>query len=253
MYFDTHAHYDDDWFDEDRNEIFEKKLPEANVSLVLNNACNIESSKKCIEFAENYEYIYAAIGYHPSDAHNFTEEGFEFLRQNSSHPKVKAIGEIGLDYYHTTEFVAEQKVAFRRQMELAREMNLPVVIHDREAHADSLAMVKEFPEVTGVFHCYSGSVEMAEELLKLSYFLSFTGSITFKNARKAPDVIKATPIDRILIETDAPYLAPVPYRGKRNDSSYLPHVVDVIAELKGLTHDEVAKITKENGKRLFKI
>ncbi len=253
MYFDTHAHYDDDWFDEDRTQLLEKKLPDANVSLVLNAACNLESSKKCIEFADEYEYFYAAIGIHPSDAQSYSEDAFESLKKLANHSKVKAIGEIGLDYYHTTEFVPEQKIAFRRQMELASELNLPVIIHDREAHADSLSMVKDFPELTGVFHCYSGSVEMAEELLKLSYYISFTGSITFKNARKSPEVIKAVPIEKILIETDAPYLAPVPYRGKRNDSSYLPYVVEVIAELKGMSAEDVARITKENGKRLFNI
>jgi len=252
MYFDTHAHYDDEYFNEDRDELI-ASLPQNNVSLVLNPGINEASSLKAVEFSDKYDYFYAAIGWHPSDALDFTESSEELIYKLAKHPKVKAIGEIGLDYYWTTDTVDKQKYAFRRQLEIARELGLPVIIHDREAHGDCMDMIAQFPNLRGVFHCYSGSAEMAKELVRRGWYLSFTGAITYKNARKAPEVIGAVPMDRIMIETDSPYLTPVPHRGKRNDSRYLPHIVDKIAEVKGISHEDVARITLENGKRFFNI
>jgi len=252
MYFDTHAHYDDEYFDEDR-EVLLASLKENNISLVLNPGINEASCLKAVEFADKYDYFYAAIGWHPSDVLDFTEKSEQLLYKLAKHPKVKAIGEIGLDYYWTTDTMDVQKKVFRRQLEIAQELNLPVIIHDREAHGDCMDMIAKFPNLRGVFHCYSGSAEMAKELVRRGWYLSFTGAITYKNARKAPEVIDAVPMDRIMIETDAPYLTPVPHRGKRNDSRYLSHIVDKIAEVKGITHEEVARITMENGKRFFNI
>lgn len=253
MYFDTHAHYDFYQFDEDREQLFSTLLPEAGVSLVLNPGCDYTTSELAIQNAESCDYVYAAIGWHPNDATEFRADSADYLRTRARHPKVKAIGEIGLDYYRSPDNKELQKQVFRTQLEVARELNLPVIVHDREAHQDSLDIISEFPDLIGVFHCYSGSAEMAKEILKLGWYLSFTGAITFKNARKTPEVIEAIPLDRIMIETDSPYLTPDPFRSKRNDSRYLPLVAKKIAEIRGIETEEVARITKENGKRLFNI
>ena len=251
MYFDTHAHYDDARFDEDRDELLSTLLPAGGVSLVLNPGCDTESSRTAVQFAEKYDYFYAAVGCHPEHAAAFTEEDAQLLTELAKHPKVKAIGEIGLDYFYTQETADIQKSVFRRQLALAKELGLPVIVHDRDAHRDSLALIDEFPEVRGGFHCYSGSAEMACELFRRGWYLSFTGAITFKNARKAPEVLAEIPMDRIMIETDSPYLAPVPFRGKRNDSRYLEAIAAKIAEIKQLSTAEVARITMENGKHFF--
>ena len=184
---------------------------------------------------------------------NLPEDWLAQIEEMAAHPKVKAIGEIGLDYYWKEVHHDLQKEVFRAQMALAEKLDLPVIVHDREAHADCLAIVKEFPKVRGVFHCYSGSAEDAKTLVKLGWHLSFTGTITFKNARKAPEVIAAVPIERIMVETDAPYMAPTPFRGKRCDSRYVFRMAQTIAEIKGMTREEVETITTENGKRLFGI
>ena len=252
MYFDTHAHYDDEYFDADRFELM-AQLPENKVALVLNPGINEQSSIKAVEFADKFPHFYAAVGWHPSDVMDFTEESEKLIYELAKNPKVKAIGEIGLDYYWTTETKDVQQRVFRRQLDIARELKLPVIIHDREAHGDCIEIIAEYPDLLGVFHCYSGSAEMAKELVKRGWYLSFTGAITYKNAKKAPEVIDAVPMDRIMIETDSPYLTPVPHRGKRNDSRSLPHIVDKIAEIKGMSHEEVARITLENGKRFFNI
>ena len=205
-----------------------------------------------MELAERYDHVYAAVGFHPSDADAFTEDSLDQLRQLARHPKVRAIGEIGLDYYWTDYAGHDrQKEVLRQQLALAQELDLPVIFHDREAHGDSLAVVKEFPGVRGVFHCYSGSVEMARELLRRGWYLGFDGPITYKNAAKAPEVIAACPVERILLETDSPYLAPVPNRGKRNDSRNLPFIAARVAQIKGMTTDQVAEVTLQNGKKLF--
>jgi TatD DNase family protein len=253
MLFDTHAHYDDDWFDEDRDALL-SSLPEKGVGLIVNPGITVETSRQAIAMAEKYPHMYAAVGIHPENCHDFVPEHIDELRRLAKHPKVVAIGEIGLDYYWDTNPPKEfQQEVLRAQMALARELQLPVIIHDRDAHADTLAIVKEFPEVTGVFHCYSGSVEDARTLVKMGWMLSFNGAATFKNARKAPEVIAEVPLERLMIETDAPYLAPVPYRGKRNDSGYVSLVAEKIAQIKGLTAEEVAQATWENGKRFFHI
>ena len=253
MLFDTHAHYDDDWFDEDRDALL-ASMPEKGVGLIVNPGITVETSRRAIAMAEKYPHVYAAVGIHPENCHDFVPQQIDELRKLARHPKVVAIGEIGLDYYWDTNPPKEfQQEVLRAQLALARELKLPVIIHDRDAHADTLAIVKEFPEVTGVFHCYSGSVEDARTLVKMGWMLSFNGAATFKNARKAPEVIAEVPMEHLMIETDAPYLAPVPHRGKRNDSGLVYLVAEKIAQIKGLTAEEVAEITWENGKRFFRI
>lgn len=253
MLFDTHAHYDDDWFDEDRDALL-ASMPEKGVGLIVNPGITVETSRMAIAMAEKYPHMYAAVGIHPENCHDFVPAHIGELRELTKHPKVVAIGEIGLDYYWDTNPPKEfQQQVLRAQMALARELQLPVIIHDRDAHADTLAIVKEFPEVTGVFHCYSGSAEDARTLVKMGWMLSFNGAATFKNARKAPEVIAGVPLERLMIETDAPYLAPVPHRGKRNDSSLVHLVAEKIAQIKDLTAEEVEKATWDNGKRFFRI
>ena len=253
MLFDTHAHYDAEQFDADRHEIL-SGLPARGVSLALNPGCDIVSSRAAVALAERYPFLYAAIGYHPEECAPYVESDLDILRELAKHPKVVAIGEIGLDYYWEENPPKElQQQVFRAQMQLAEELDLPVIVHDREAHADSLAIVKEFPKVKGVFHCYSGSVELAKELVKLGWMISFTGVLTYKNARKAVEVAEAIPIEHLMIETDSPYMAPVPHRGKRNDSGYVLHICEKLAEIKGISLDECARITLENGKRFFRI
>ena len=210
MLFDTHAHYDDEAFDPDRREVL-AGLPQKGVGLVVDPGCTLTSSEKAVALAAEFPHVYAAVGLHPENCHDFQPEQIERL------------------------------------------LKLPVIFHDREAHGDSLAIVREFPAVRGVFHCFSGSVEMAEELLKLGWMLSFNGAITFKNARKAPEVIAAVPLERMMVETDAPYLTPVPFRGKRNDSGYVHLVAEKIAQLKGLPAEQVERQTWENGVRFFGI
>lgn len=252
MLFDTHAHYYSDYFKSDCHDVL-TGLPEKGVGLVLCPGCDLESSLASIHLAENYPFLYAAAGVHPEDAASLPDDWLSQVEEMCRHPRVKAVGEIGLDYYYDEVPKSLQQEVFRAQMALAEKLNLPVIVHDREAHQDSLAIIKEFPNVKGVFHCYSGSVEDAKTLVKLGWMLSFTGNITFKNAKKAPEVIRYLPMDRIMIETDSPYMAPVPFRGKRCDSSYVYRVAEAIAEFKGLTMEEVERITTENGKRLFRI
>ena len=252
MYFDTHAHYTDEDFDADRDETI-KAVFGSGVELIMNNSSDYESCVKALELAEKYPFIYAAVGWHPHEAKFFTEESETLLRQWCTLPKVRAIGEIGLDYFYDLSEREIQRKVFARQMELARELKMPVVIHDRDAHAECMEIIKRFPEVRGEFHCYSGSAEMAKEILDMGWYLGFTGAITFKNARKALEVIEMCPNDRILIETDCPYLAPVPHRGKRNDSRNLPYMAQVIAEIKGSSVEDVAEMTNRNGRRFFGI
>ena len=252
MLFDTHAHYYAEQFDPDQDEVL-SALPAANVGLVLCPGCDLESSRQSIALAEQYPFLSAAAGVHPEDALGLPDDWLEQVEAMTHHPKVKAVGEIGLDYYWQEVPRDLQKEVFRAQLALAQRLDMPVIVHDREAHGDSLAIVKEFPGVRGVFHCYSGSVEDAKTLIKLGWHLSFTGTITFKNARKAPEVIAAVPLDRIMVETDAPYMAPTPYRGKRCDSRYVYRMAETIAQIKGLTTQEVEEATTENGKRLFGI
>lgn len=252
MFFDTHAHYDSGSFNPDRFEILDS-MPDGNVGLIIDPGCDLISSKTAIELAEKYDFIYAAVGWHPEDIEKLDDESYAELEKLAEHPKCVAIGEIGLDYYWDARYKEEQKELFRRQIELAIRLNKPVIVHDREAHQDSFDIVCDYPGLRGVFHCYSGSAEMARELLKRGWYLGFDGPITYKNARKALEVLEMCPMDRILIETDSPYLAPVPNRGKRNDSRQLKFVVEKIAEIKGASFEEVERVTMENGRRLFGI
>ncbi len=252
MLFDTHAHLDDHAFDADRRELL-AALPGQGIGLLMNPGCSFESSRNAIALAEEYGYIYAAVGSHPDVADEVDEALIARYRELCKHPKVKAIGEIGLDYHYEDIPREIQKRAFRLQMELAAELQLPVIVHEREAHEDGMRIVDEFPTVKGVFHCYSGSLEMAKELIKRGWYIGFTGVLTFKNARKAIEVAANIPLERIVIETDCPYMAPVPFRGKRNDPGKVCYMADKLAELRGITPDEARRITMENGKRLYRI
>ena len=252
MYFDTHAHYDSGAFNADREEIL-AALPEAGVALVVNPGCEVRSSETAIALAERFPHVWAAVGVHPEDMADMSDGDLDKIEQLSKHRKCVAIGEIGLDYYWDATHKEEQKALFTEQLALALRRDLPVIVHDREAHGDCLDIVRQYPGLRGVFHCYSGSVEMAQELLKRGWYLGFDGPITYKNARKALEVLEICPLDRILIETDSPYLSPIPMRGKRNDSRNLVYVTEKIAEIKGITPQEAAAITMENGKKLFNI
>ena len=252
MIFDSHAHLDHRRFDGDRDEIF-ASLHENGVGGVMNIGCDLSSSLKSVALAEKYPFVFAAVGSHPDDAGNFTEATAQMYASLAKNPRVRAIGEIGLDYYYDDNPPQVQKACFIRQMELARELNMPVILHDRDAHGDTLDIVRRFPGVKGVFHCYSGSAEMAQEVVKLGYYVGFTGVITFKNARKAVQALQAVPLDRILVETDCPYMAPEPHRGKRCDSRLLPFPVQRMAELRGISLEEMTAATEENAKRLFGI
>ena len=251
MLFDTHAHMDDRSFEDDRQELL-SALPEKGISLLMNPGCSYESSLNAIKLAEQYDYIYAAVGSHPDVADEVNEDLIARYRELCKQsPKILAIGEIGLDYHYEDIPRQIQQQAFRMQMELARELDLPVIVHEREAHEDGLKIVDEFPTVKGVFHCYSGSLEMAKELVKRGWYIGFTGVLTFKNARKALEVAAGIPRDRIVIETDCPYMAPVPFRGKRNDPSLVCYMAEKLAQLWEISTEEAARITLENGKRLY--
>ena len=252
MIFDTHAHYESGAFNADRDELL-RAVNAAGVGLVLNQGCDVRSSRAAVELAERYDFIYAAVGIHPEDIECWTEDALAEIRALAEHPKCRAIGEIGLDYYWDASRKEEQKLLFRWQIKLALELQKPIVVHDREAHGDSLAIVCDYPALRGVFHCYSGSAEMARELLKRGWYLGFDGPVTYKNARKTIEVLEICPLDRILIETDSPYLSPVPMRGKRNDSRNLRYVIEKIAEIKGTAPGEIEAITWENGCALFDI
>lgn len=254
MFFDSHAHYDHDQFDSDRELVLDR-LKEEGISNVINAASDIDSSKKAIKLTEKYSYFYCSVGIHPHDVSKANEEDIAKLKKLSENNKVVAVGEIGLDYYYNHSAKETQRQWFKKQLNLARELNLPVIIHDRDAHADCLDIImsEKIEEIGGVFHCYSGSWEMAKKLLDMGLYISFSGSITFKNAVKLIEVVKNIPKDRMLIETDCPYLAPVPYRGKRNDSSYIKYTAEKIADVKGISIEEVAHLTADNTKTLFRI
>ena len=253
MLFDTHAHVDDAAFDEDRKELLEN-LPKQGIKMLLNPGCSLETSRNAVKNAREYDYIYAAVGSHPDAADEVNEEVLEEYRKLvRENPKVRAIGEIGLDYHYEDVPRQRQQQAFRAQMALAKELDLPVIIHDREAHEDCLNIIREFPEVKGVFHCFSGSAEMAKQLAKMGWYVGFTGVVTFKNARRAVEAAAAVPENRFVIETDCPYMSPEPFRGKRNDPSRVYRMAEKIAEIRGLSVEKVQRITLENGKRLYRI
>jgi len=254
MLFDSHAHYDDERFDDDRFSII-RKVHQSGVTYILNASSNVASAIESISLAQEYEFVYAAVGVHPHHVGEINEHTFNFIADFATKPKVVAIGEIGLDYYYDTYPREEQKYWFARQINLARDLKLPVIVHDRDAHMDVMNIVKaeKAKEVGGVFHCYSGSVEMAKELLKLNFHISVGGSATFKKADRLAEVIRFIPLESLLIETDCPYMTPEPFRGQRNDSSYVRLVAEKIAEIKGTSFEEIAGITMQNAKRLFRI
>ena len=253
MLFDTHAHMDDHAFDADREALL-SALPEQGLQLLMNPGCSLESSRNAVELARRYDYIYAAVGSHPDAADEVDDAAIaEYRTLCKLNPKVKAIGEIGLDYHYEDIPRQIQLKAFRAQMELAKELDLPVIVHEREAHEDGMQVVRDFPEVTGVFHCYSGSAEMARQLVERGWYIGFTGVLTFKNARKALEVAASIPRDRIVIETDCPYMSPEPFRGKRNDPGKLYRMAEKLAEIWGVSVEEARRITLENGKRLYRI
>lgn len=252
MLFDTHAHLDDRAFDCDREALI-SGLREKGIALVMNPGCSLESSRNAVALAKKYPFLYAAVGSHPDAADEVDEAVLNEYRLLCREEKVKAIGEIGLDYHYEDIPREIQKKAFRMQMALAQEVGLPVIIHQREALADCLEILGDFPEVKGVFHCFSGSAQTARELTAQGWYVGFTGVLTFKNARKALEAAKAVPKDRIVLETDCPYMAPEPYRGRRNDPGYLYRMAEVLGELLGITPEEAQALTLQNGKRLYGI
>ena len=253
MLFDTHAHLNDPAFDPDREELM-ASFADAGVGLVMNAGCSLESSRDIVQMAEKYPWLYASVGSHPDSADEVNEAVLEEYRKLCKQSdKVKAIGEIGLDYYYEDIPREIQQRAFRMQMALAQELDMPVIVHERDAHNDGLAIIKEFPRVKGVFHCYSGSAEMARQLVELGWYIGFTGVLTFKNARKAVETAASVPLDRIVLETDCPFMAPEPFRGKRNHPGYLYRMAEKLAEIRGISVEEVHTATLENGKRLYRI
>lgn len=252
MIFDTHAHYDSGAFNADRAEVL-AAMPSKGVGLILDPGCDERSSRAALALAEEFPFVWAAVGVHPEDMDSMGPDTPETIRALAGHEKCVAIGEVGLDYYWDDTHKAEQKELFAAQLALAIKLDLPVIVHDREAHADCLELVSAYPEARGVFHCFSGSAEMARELLRRGWYLGFDGPVTYKNARKALEVLEIVPPERILVETDSPYMSPVPLRGKRNDSSNLVYIIQKIAEIKGMTPQEIETISWENGKRLFGI
>lgn len=251
--FDSHAHYDDEQFDEDREELL-IELKENGVGGILNMSSDYASIKKTVDLVEKYDFIYGAVGIHPENADEYSEDVEKEIMEILKRDKFVAVGEVGLDYYWESNPPKEvQKKVLRAQYEIAKSLGIPIILHDRESHEDILTIAKEYKEVVSVFHSYSGSVEMAREIIKLGGYLGISGVVTFKNARKLPDVVAEIPLERLLIETDAPYMAPVPYRGKRNRSDYLHGVAEKIAEIKKITKEEVLLTTEKNVKKLFGI
>lgn len=252
MLFDTHAHLDDEKYAQDRDEII-KYIKDEGVSLVVNVGADMESSHTTLDLAKEHDFIYASVGVHPYDAPYLTETDINVLKDMAKHKKVVAIGEIGLDYHFPDTDKEGQKRGFKRQIELAKELNLPYIVHDRDSHQDCYDIIKESGYFRGVMHCFSGSCEFAKLMLNLGFYISFAGTVTFKNAKKVIKAAKTVPLERLLIETDSPYLAPVPYRGERNNPANVKKTLEAIAEIKGVSADILEKITMENGKRFFGI
>ena len=251
--FESHAHYDSEQFDEDRHELL-MSMPENGIGTIINSGANWDSVTEVVEMAAKYPHVYAAVGMHPDEVGDLNEERFAYLKSQCQKDKVVAVGEIGLDYYWDNESHDVQKYWFIKQLDLARELDLPVIIHSREAAADTLEVMKEHGKgLRGVIHCFSYSKELAQEYVKMGYYIVVGGVVTFKNAKKLKEVVEVLPLDRILLETDCPYLAPTPYRGKRNSSLYIPYIAEEIANIKGVTYEEVVAQTEQNGKDLFRI
>ena len=252
MYFDTHAHYENKRFNEDRDELL-RSMAGVGVSLILNAGCSLKSSKFGLGLADAYPFVYASVGVHPHDSKEMTDDTVLELETLLAHPKAVAVGEIGLDFHYDFSPRDVQRKRFREQLELARRVDKPVIVHMREATSETLDTIRDYPDLTGVFHCFPGSWETAKILLDLGWHLSYTGVITFKNARKALEVIEKMPRDRLLLETDCPYMAPEPMRGRRNSSLFLPYIAEKVADIWGIAAEEAAAITMENGKRLFAV
>lgn len=252
MIFESHAHYDDEAFDSDRSELL-SQCQNQGIEYIVNVSASLGSVKSTLALAEEYPFIYAAVGIHPDEVGELNEENFAWLKEQCRHPKTVAVGEIGLDYYWDKENHETQKYWFRRQMDLAKELELPIIVHSREACADTLEEIKKAhtPKLKGVIHCFSYAPETAREYLEMGYYIGVGGVVTFKNAKKLKEVVKMLPPERILLETDCPYLAPEPNRGKRNSSLNLPYVAEAVAELKGMETEEVIRITNENARKLY--
>ncbi len=254
MIFETHAHYDDSRFEDDRDELL-KGMEEAGIGRIINSGASVDSTKMTIKLAQAYQHVYAAVGVHPSEIEEMDEVFLEWMRMQTNWEKAVAIGEIGLDYYwdKEPEVQENQRYWFKRQLELAKEVQLPVIIHSRDAAADTMQMLKDVQEwnLKGVIHCYSYSKEMALEFIKMGYYIGVGGVVTFKNAKKLVETVEAIPLERILLETDCPYMAPEPFRGKRNSSLYLPYVLKKIAKIKGISTEEVERVTEANARALF--
>ena len=253
MIFDTHAHYDDEQFDEDRKELLHS-MADKGVGTIVNVSASLTSCERVVNMVQEYPFMYAAVGVHPDEVGGLCEESFARVKELAGRDKVVAIGEIGLDYYWDQESHDIQKKWFVRQLELAGNLDLPVLIHSREAAADTMAIMNEHArELKGVIHCYSYSEEMAKEYVKMGFYIGVGGVVTFKNARKLKQTVEGIPLASIVLETDCPYLAPVPYRGKRNQSAYIRYVAEEVAKLKGITCEEVIRQTEENAKKLYGI
>ncbi len=245
---DSHCHLDNERFNGDRDEVLARI--EEKLEFAVNIGYDLESSKRSVELAESHDYIYAAVGVHPTDIGIYSDEVEAELEELAKHPKVLAVGEIGLDYHWMTDPKEKQQEIFRKQLEMARRVGKPVVIHTREATRDTLDILKEYPDVRGIVHCYPGSYESAAEVMD-NYYFGVGGVLTFKNSKKLKETVKKLPIDRIVIETDCPYLTPEPYRGKRNEPVYVEYIAQRIAEVKGISYEEVVRITNENTKKAY--
>jgi len=253
MIFESHAHYDSHQFNEDREELL-KSMQENGIGTILNVCADWDSVTEVVEMVQNYPFMYAAVGLHPDEVGDLDDERFEILKAQCQNEKVVAVGEIGLDYYWDNEAHDIQKKWFVRQLDLARELSLPVIIHSRDAAEDTLKIMKEHAQgLQGVIHCFSYSKELAEEYVKMGFHIGIGGVVTFKNGKKLKEVAEVVPLERILLETDCPYLAPEPYRGKRNSSLYIPHIAQAIADIKAISYEEVVVQTERNAKMLFDI
>ncbi len=253
MIFDTHAHYDDEQFDADRNVLL-CSMAEHGVGTIVNVSASYSSCERVVNMAQEYPFMYAAVGVHPDEVGALNEESFARMKELFKRNKVVAVGEIGLDYYWDNESHELQKEWFIRQLELARELTLPVLIHSRDAAADTMEIMKKYAQgLEGIIHCYSYSKEMAKEYVKMGFYIGVGGVVTFKNARKLKETVEVIPLESIVLETDCPYLAPTPYRGKRNNSAYIRYVAEEIARLKGISYEEVVEQTEKNAKQLYKI
>jgi TatD DNase family protein len=252
MIVDSHAHYDDEQFDPDRAEVLER-VRQQGITRVVNPSSNLQSARKCLAIAEAYDFIFTAVGIHPHDASQFSEDAMDTLRQMAENPKVVAIGEVGLDYHYDFSPRPVQKECLAAHIHLAKQLKLPLILHDRESHQDLLDILRAEKAETagGVFHCFTGSVEMAREVLQMGFYIALGGAVTFKNAIKPVEVGKYVPADRLLIETDSPYMTPVPFRGKRNDSGYLTLIIDKLASIRETTPEQLAYQTAINADKLF--